>query len=45
VKALKSPLAAQLLRSGVKIPLQHGATFTASGIVYTVNFVPKAHSN
>jgi hypothetical protein len=45
MKALKSKLVDQILRSGVKIPLRHGAKFAAVGVGYMVNFVPKARSS
>jgi hypothetical protein len=45
MKALKSKLADQILRSGVRVPLSDGSNFVFGGIKYVVKIVPKAARN
>jgi hypothetical protein len=45
MKAMKSKLAAQILRSGARIPLANGGRFDFQGTKYAVKIVPKAARN
>ncbi len=42
MKALKSKLAKDILKAGIRIPLSNGALFTYNGKTYVVQKVPKA---
>lgn len=42
MKALKSKLAKDILKSETKVPLEDGAKFNHEGKEYTVKIVPKA---
>lgn len=44
MKALKSKLADDILKSGIKIPLENGAKLEHEEKEYTVKIVPKAPS-
>lgn len=45
MRALKSKLANEVLRTGVSIPLTPGASFTHNNTKYIIEFVPKAASS
>jgi len=42
MKALKSKLAEDILKSGKKVPLEDGAKLEHEGKEYTIKIVPKA---